>query len=64
MHGDCHVTWSVLLREQHRLRVFVNRVLRKVLEAKTDGVAGGLRKLHKGELHDLSCPSDIIRLME
>jgi hypothetical protein len=32
--------WSVILREEHRLRVFENRVLRKIFEPKTDEVTG------------------------
>jgi hypothetical protein len=47
------------LRE-HRLRVFENRVLRKILRPKRDEVTGGWRKLHNEELHNLySSPSKI-----
>jgi hypothetical protein len=42
-------TWSVTLREEHRLRMFKNRVLRKMLGPKRDEVTGELRTLHKGE---------------
>jgi hypothetical protein len=45
-------TWSLTLREEHRLRVFQNRVLRRIFGPKRDEVTGELRKLHNGELHD------------
>jgi hypothetical protein len=46
-------TWSVTLREERRLRVFENRVLRGIFGPKRDEVTGEWRKLHKGELHNL-----------
>jgi hypothetical protein len=54
-------TWSVKLREEHRLRVFQNRVLRKVFGPKRDEVMGEGRKLHTGELHNLYPSLNIIR---
>jgi hypothetical protein len=39
-------TWSLTLREEHRLRVFKNRVLRRIFGPKRDEVTGGWRKLH------------------
>jgi hypothetical protein len=39
-------TWSLMLREEHRLRVFENRVLRRIFGPKRDDVTGGWRKLH------------------
>jgi hypothetical protein len=54
-------TWSVTLREGHRLRVFENRVLRGMFGPKGGGVTGEWRKLHSGELHDLYSSPDIIR---
>jgi hypothetical protein len=54
-------TWSVTLREEHRLRVFGNRVLRGIFGPKGDDVTGEWRKLHNGELHDLYSSPDIIR---
>jgi hypothetical protein len=39
-------TWSATLREERRLRVFENRVLRKIFGPKRDEVTGGWRKLH------------------
>jgi hypothetical protein len=46
-------TWSLTLREKRRLRVFENRVLRKVFGPKRDEVTGEWRKLHNEELNDL-----------
>jgi hypothetical protein len=43
----------VTLREEHRLRVFKNRVLRRIFGPKRDEVTGGWRKLHNEELHRL-----------
>jgi hypothetical protein len=39
-------TWSITLREEHRLRVFENRVLRRIFGPKRDEVTGGWRRLH------------------
>jgi hypothetical protein len=48
------------LKEEHRLRVFENRVLRRIFGPKRDEVTGGWRKLHNEELHNLySSPSKI-----
>jgi hypothetical protein len=44
-------TWSLTLREEHRLRVFENRMLRGIFGPKRDEVTGEWRKLHCGELH-------------
>jgi hypothetical protein len=46
-------TWSTTLREEHRLRVFENRMLRRICGPKRDEVTGEWRKLHNGELHNL-----------
>jgi hypothetical protein len=43
------------------LRVFENRVLRRIFGPKRDAVTGEWRKLHSGELHDLYLSPDIIR---
>jgi hypothetical protein len=53
-------TWSLTLREEHRLRVFENRVLR-IFGLKRDVVTGEWRRLHSGELHNLYSSPDIIR---
>jgi hypothetical protein len=54
-------TWSRTLREEHRLRVFENRVLRRILGPKRNEVRGEWRKVHKGELHNLYSSPNIIR---
>jgi hypothetical protein len=54
-------TWSLKLREEHRLRVFENRVLRRIFGPKKDEVTGEWRKLHNEELHNLYSSPDIIR---
>jgi hypothetical protein len=51
----------VTLREEHRLRVFGNRVLRRIFGPKRDEVTGEWRKLHSEELHNLYSSPDIIR---
>jgi hypothetical protein len=56
-------TWSLTLREEHRLRVFENRVLRRIFGPKRDEVIGGWRKLHNEELHNLYCSRSIIRMI-
>jgi hypothetical protein len=50
------------LREEHRLRVFENRVLRRIFGPKRDEVTGGWRKLHNQELRDLYSTPSIIRI--
>ncbi|KAJ4450771.1 hypothetical protein ANN_02201 [Periplaneta americana] len=54
-------TWTLTLREEHRLRVFENKVLKKIFGAKRDEVTGEWRKLHNAELHALYSSPDIIR---
>jgi hypothetical protein len=53
-------TWSLTLREEHRLRVFENRVLRRIFGPKRDEVTGGWRKLHNEELHGLYSSPGIV----
>ena len=53
-------TWSLTLREERRLRVFENRVLRRVFGPKRDEVIGEWRKLHKEELRDLYSLPNIV----
>ena len=48
-------TWSLTLREEHKLRVFENRVLRRIFGPKRDGVTGQWRKLHNDELNLMIC---------
>jgi hypothetical protein len=54
-------TWSLTLREKHRLRVLENRVLRRIFGPKRVEVMGEWIKLHNGELHNLYSSPDIIR---
>jgi hypothetical protein len=54
-------TWSLTLREEHRLTVFENGVLRRIFGHKRDGVTGEWRKLHNEELHNLYSSPGIIR---
>ncbi|KAJ4440904.1 hypothetical protein ANN_10751 [Periplaneta americana] len=54
-------TWTLTLREEHKLRVFENKVLRKIFGAKRNEVTGEWRKLHNTELHTLYSSPDIIR---
>jgi hypothetical protein len=54
-------TWSLTLREEHRLSVFENRVLRRIFGPKRDEVTGEWRKFHNEELHNLYSSPDIIR---
>jgi hypothetical protein len=58
---DCE-TWYLILREEHRLRVFENRVLRRIFGPKRDEVTGGWRQLHNEELRDLYSSPSIIRI--
>jgi hypothetical protein len=51
------------LREERRLRVFENRVLRRICGPKRDEVTGEWRKFHE-ELHDLYCSSTIVRVIK
>jgi hypothetical protein len=57
-------TWSVTLREEHRLRVLENRVLRRIFEPKRDEVTGEWRRLHKEELNELYSSPNIIRVIK
>jgi hypothetical protein len=57
-------TWSLTLREEHKLKVFENRVLRRIFGPKRDGVTGGWRKLHNEELHKLYSSPSIIRIIK
>jgi hypothetical protein len=52
-------TWSLILREEHRLRV-----LRRIFGQKRDHVTGDWRKLHNDELHDLYSSPNIIRMIK
>jgi hypothetical protein len=57
-------TWSLILREEGRLRVFENRVLRRIFGPKRDEVTGEWRKLHKKKLHVRYCLPNIVRVIK
>jgi hypothetical protein len=57
-------TWSLTLREEHRLRVFDIRELRRIFGPKRDEVTGDWRKLHNEELHNLYFTPNIIRMIK
>ena len=57
-------TWSLTLREEHRLRVSENRVLRRIFGSKRNGVTGEWRKLHNEALNDLYCSPNIVRVIK
>ena len=56
-------TWSLTLNEERWLRVFENRVLRRVFVPKRDEVKGEWRKLHNEALNDLYCSPNIVRVI-
>ena len=57
----CEIS-SLTLREERRLRVFENRVLRRVFGPKRDDVTGEWRKLHNEKLNDLYSLPNIVRV--
>jgi len=57
-------TWSLTLREERRLRVFENRVLRRIFGPKRDEVTGEWRKLHNEELNNLYSSPNIVRVIK
>ena len=62
LHGRGN--WSLASREEHRTRVFHNRVLRKICGAKREEATGEWRKLHNEELYDLNCSPNIIQVIK
>jgi hypothetical protein len=57
-------SWSLTLREEHRLTVFENRVLRRIFGPKRDEVTGEWRKLHNEKLHNFYSSPNIIRTIK
>jgi hypothetical protein len=57
-------TWSLTVREECKLRVFENRLLRRIFGPTRDGVTGGWRKLYNEELHNLYSSPSIIRIIK
>jgi hypothetical protein len=56
--------WSLILREKRRLRVFENRMLRRIFGHKRGEVKGEWRKCHNDELHDLYSSPTIVRVIK
>ena len=57
-------TWTLTLREEKRLQIFENKVLRKIFGTRRDDQTGECIRLHNGELHDLYGKPNIIRIVE
>jgi hypothetical protein len=57
-------TWPLTLREENRLRVFENRVLKRIFGPQRDEVKGGWKKVHNEELRDLHSSPSIIRIIK
>jgi len=57
-------TWSLTLREERKLRVFENMVLRRMFGPRSDEVTGEWRRLHNEELNDLYCSPNIVRVIK
>ena len=56
--------WLLVLREERRLRMFKNRLLKRIFGHKRDAVIGESRKLHIEELNDLYCSPNIVRVIK
>jgi hypothetical protein len=57
-------TWSLIIREAHKLKAFENRVLKSIFGPKRDEVTGSWRKLHNDELHNLYSSPSIITMIK
>ena len=57
-------TWSLTLREERKLRVFENKVLRRIFGPRRDEVTGDWRRLLNKELNDLYCSPNIVRVIK
>ena len=56
--------WCLILMEERGLRVFENRVLKRIFGPNRDEVTGERRRLHNEELHDLYSPPNVIRMIK
>ena len=56
-------TWSLTSREERKLKVFENMVLRRIFGPRRDEVTGEWRRLHNEELNDLYCSPNIVRVI-
>ena len=61
MHG---ISWSLTLREERKLRVFENMVLRRIFGPRRNEVMGEWRRLHNEELNDLYSSPNIVRVIK
>ena len=57
-------TWSLTLREERKLRVFENMVLRRIFRPRKEEVTGEWMRLHNEELNDLYCSPNIVRVIQ
>ena len=57
-------TWSLTLREERKLRVFENMVLRRIFGPRRDEVTGEWRRLHNEDLNDLFSSPNIVRVIK
>ena len=57
-------TWSLILREEMKLRVYENMVLRRIFGPRRDEVMGECRRLHNEELNDLYSSPNIVRVIK
>ena len=57
-------TWSLILREEKKLRVFENMVLRRIFGSRRDEVTREWRRLYNEELNDLYCSTNIVRVIK
>jgi len=57
-------TWSLILRDERKLRVFENMVLRRIFGPRREEVTGEWRRLHNEELNDMYCSPNIVRVIK
>jgi hypothetical protein len=57
-------TWTLILREEHRLRVVENRLPKRIFRPKRNEMIGGWRNLHNEELHNLYSSPGVIGMIK